>query len=70
MKQSFKKVKVKLTVFDLELSREGYKPDDVIEADREYINGKPRPSVWFGSRSGTAKDCVAYIGVNCRLIKT
>lgn len=66
--QTFKPVKIKLTSYDLELSRAGHRVGDTIEGRREYINDKPKLSVWFGSRNG-AGDCVAYIGINCNLLK-
>lgn len=68
MKQEFTQVSIRLTMEDFELSREGFKVGEMIKGSREVLNGKPKNSVWFGSKN-YAGDCVATIGVNCELVR-
>lgn len=68
--QTFKPVTIKLTEDHEELQREGWHKGDVIKAEREYINGKAKNAVFFGSKGRTvgAGGCVAFLGDNCELV--
>lgn len=58
---TYKKVTIRLIYDDLELRREGYYIGDIIEAEQEVINGKPRNAYYFGN-------CVAYEGDTCEVL--
>lgn len=69
MKQTFKKVKIELTAYDIELSKAGWKIGDVVDGSREFINGKAKSSVWFSAKRSTTTNCVAYLDYNCKLVE-
>lgn len=65
--QTFRKVLIQLTADNYELSREGHNKGDIIPAEREYVNGDAKNSVWFGGKNG-ASDCIAYLGDNAEIV--
>lgn len=67
MKQTFKRIKIKLTEYDPELSKAGWKVGEILDGSQEIINGTAKTAVWFSGK-GSIASCVAYLGHNCKLI--
>ena len=57
-------VKVKITKYDLELSRSGINVGDVVEGQYQALN----KSIQFSGKGRFTEMCVAWLGVNCEKV--